>query len=137
IAARAALMVALPVFLSFITFFVERYVLLFSFAFVGSYCFMTGVDLLAHTGYLAGAKTLLDGNGYHRVVYEISRKVLAIIIMIPILWLISFGWQFVYNKNMKFGVVFEPKVIIEEEKVIESKPHEVVEHTKKETIIEH
>ncbi|KAI9263058.1 hypothetical protein BY458DRAFT_540727 [Sporodiniella umbellata] len=135
IAARAALLVALPVFLSFITFFAERYVLLFSFAFTGAYSFMTGVDLLAHTGYLAGIKTLLDGNGYHRVIYRISRSTLAVIIVIPIIWLISFAWQFVYNKDMKFGVIFQPKVIVEEEKTIECKPNEVVEHSIKETVV--
>ncbi|ORE08092.1 hypothetical protein BCV72DRAFT_204219 [Rhizopus microsporus var. microsporus] len=121
--ARAALMVSLPVFFSFLTFFAERYVLLFSFAFVGSYIFMIGVDFLAHTGYLAGVKKILDGNPYHQVIYQINSKVLAIIILIPIIWLISFIWQYTYNRDMKFGVVFQPQtVIIEEEKVIEPAP---------------
>ncbi|KAG0741011.1 hypothetical protein G6F57_008068 [Rhizopus arrhizus] len=138
--ARAALLVALPVFFSFITFFVERYVLLFSFAFLGSYLFMVGVDLLAHTGYLAGLKSVLDGNGYHRVIYIIQSKTLAIIIMIPILWLFSFVWQYMYNKDMKFGVIFEPRTVVIEEKITESAPPPpaepapvVVEHTVKET----
>ncbi|CAO3625500.1 unnamed protein product [Mucor hiemalis] len=106
VVARAALLVALPFFMSFITFFAERYVLLFSFAFVGSYCFIVGVEFLAHTGYLAGIKSILDGNQYHQVVYVITRNVIILIAFIPIIFLISFGWQFMYNKGQKFGVIF-------------------------------
>jgi hypothetical protein len=106
VVARAAFLVALPFFMSFITFFAERYVLLFTFSFVGSYCFIVGVEFLAHTGYLAGIKTILDGNPYHQVVYTISRNVLILISFIPILFAISFGWQFMYNKGQKFGVIF-------------------------------
>jgi hypothetical protein len=106
VVARAAFMVALPFFMSFITFFAERYVLLFTFAFVGSYCFIVGVEFLAHTGYLAGIKSLLDGNAYHQVVYTISRNVIILICFIVILFAISFGWQFMYNKGQKFGVIF-------------------------------
>lgn len=106
VVARAALLVAVPFFLSFITFFAERYVLLFTFAFVGSYCFIVGVEFLAHTGYLAGIKSILDGNPYHQVVYTISRNVIILIVFIPIIFVISFGWQFMYNKGQKFGVIF-------------------------------
>ncbi|KAG2231988.1 hypothetical protein BDF21DRAFT_364357 [Thamnidium elegans] len=106
VVARAALLVALPFFISFVTFFAEQYVLLFTFAFVGSYCFIVGVEFLAHTGYLAGIKSILDGNPYHQVVYVISRNVIILIAFIPILFLISFGWQFMYNKGQKFGVIF-------------------------------
>lgn len=129
-------MVSLPVFFSFLTFFAERYVLLFSFAFVGSYIFMVGVDFLAHTGYLAGVKKVLDGNPYHQVIYQINSKVLAIIILIPIIWLISFIWQYTYNRDMKFGVVFQPQtVIIEEEKVIEPAPPAPVVATEPEPVV--
>lgn len=106
VVARAAFLVALPFFMSFITFFAERYVLLFTFSFVGSYCFIVGVEILAHTGYLAGIKTILDGNPYHQVMYIISRNVIILICFIPILFAISFGWQFMYNKGEKFGVIF-------------------------------
>lgn len=106
VVARAAFLVAFPFFISFITFFAERYVLLFTFSFVGSYCFIVGIEFLAHTGYLAGIKSILDGNQYHRVVYTIPRNVIILIAFIPIIFLISFAWQFMYNKGQKFGVVF-------------------------------
>ncbi|KAI8977170.1 hypothetical protein BDF20DRAFT_873353 [Mycotypha africana] len=106
VVARAAFLVALPFFMSLITFFVERYVLLFTFAFVGSYCFVVGIEFLAHTGYLAGIKSILDGNAYHRVVYVISRNVIIVIAFIPIIFLISFAWQYLYNRGQKFGVIF-------------------------------
>ncbi|KAI8641658.1 hypothetical protein BD408DRAFT_483254 [Parasitella parasitica] len=104
--ARAALLIALSFFMSFITFFAERYVLLFTFAFAGSYCFIVGIDFLAHTGYLAGAKSILDGNQYHKVVYALTRNVIILIAFIPIIFAISFGWQFMYNRGQMFGVVF-------------------------------
>ncbi|CEP08201.1 hypothetical protein [Parasitella parasitica] len=109
---RAALLIALSFFMSFITFFAERYVLLFTFAFAGSYCFIVGIDFMAHTGYLAGAKSILDGNQYHQVVYTMTKNVIILIAFIPIIFAISFGWQFMYNKGQMFGVVFvapEPK----------------------------
>ncbi|GAN08640.1 hypothetical protein MAM1_0216c08155 [Mucor ambiguus] len=106
VVARAAFLVALPFFMSFITFFAERYVLLFTFAFAGSYCFIVGIEFLAHTGYLAGIKSILDGNPYHQVVYTITRNVIILIAFIPIIFVISFGWQFMYNKGQMFGVVF-------------------------------
>ncbi|KAI9358391.1 hypothetical protein BD770DRAFT_343737 [Pilaira anomala] len=105
VVARAALLVALPFFMSFITYFAEVYVLLFTFSFVGAYCFIVGVEFLAHTGYLAGIKSILDGNPYHQVVYVISKNVIILIVFIGILFLISFGWQFTYNKGQKFGVL--------------------------------
>lgn len=107
--ARAAFLIALSFFMSFITFFAERYVLLFTFAFAGSYCFIVGIEFLAHTGYLAGIKSILDGNPYHQVVYAITRNVIILIAFIPIVFVISFGWQFMYNKGQMFGVVFVPQ----------------------------
>ncbi|KAI7904094.1 uncharacterized protein BX663DRAFT_432763 [Cokeromyces recurvatus] len=104
--ARAALLVALPVFICFITFFAEQYVLLFTFAFTGAYCFVVGIDFLAHTGYLAGIKTILDGNPYHRVLYLFTRNVIIMIAFIPVIFIISFIWQYMYNRGQKFGVIF-------------------------------
>lgn len=110
--ARAAFMVALSFFMSLVTFFAEKYVLLFTFSWVGSYCFIVGIEFLAHTGYLAGIKSILDGNRYHQVVYTISRNVIILIAFIPIIFLISFAWQYVYNRNLKFGVIY----VVEEKK---------------------
>ncbi|KAI8082008.1 uncharacterized protein B0P05DRAFT_468413 [Gilbertella persicaria] len=117
VVARAAFLVALPVFMSFITFFAERYVLLFTFAFTGSCCFIVGIEFLAHTGYLAGIKSILDGNRYHRVVYSINTKVIVLIVFIGVVFLISFAWQYTYNKGQKFGVIF-----IEEVKEVKENP---------------
>lgn len=110
VVARAAFLVAVPFFVSFITFFAERYVLLFTFSFVGSYCFIVGIEFLAHTGYLAGIKSILDGNPYHQVVYEVPRNVIILIVFIQVIFLMSFAWQFMYNQGQKFGVVFVEEV---------------------------
>jgi hypothetical protein len=107
VVARAALLVALPFFMSFMLFFAERYILLFTFAFTGAFCFIVGVEFLAHTGYLAGLKSILDGNKYHPVIYTITRNVIVLIVMIGVLFLISFGWQYMFNSGMKFGVNFK------------------------------
>jgi hypothetical protein len=93
--------------MSFLLFFAERYVLLFTFAFTGAFCFIVGVEFLAHTGYLAGLKSILDGNKYHPVIYTITRNVIVLIVMISVLFLISFGWQYMFNSGMKFGVNFK------------------------------
>ncbi|KAI9472204.1 MAG: hypothetical protein EXX96DRAFT_583255 [Benjaminiella poitrasii] len=139
VVARAALLVALPVFMTFVTFFAEQYILLFTFAFSGSYCFVVGIEFLAHTGYLAGIKSVLDGNPYHRVIYAISRNVIIMIAFIPIIFLISFIWQYMYNRGQKFGVIFVEEKPPEAGKAKEDpgpvnkdEPH-IVEHN--ETII--
>ncbi|OBZ88742.1 hypothetical protein A0J61_03204 [Choanephora cucurbitarum] len=119
VVARAAFLVALPVFMSFVTFFAERYILLFTFAFTGAYCFIVGIEFLAHTGYLAGIKSILDGNPYHRVVYSINTKIIVLIVFIGITFLISFAWQFMYNRGQKFGVVF---VEVKETKEVKQAP---------------
>lgn len=118
--ARAAFMVALAFFMSLITFFAEKYVLLLTFSWVGAYCFLVGIEFLAHTGYLAGIKSILDGNKYHQVVYTISTKTIVLIAFIPIVFLISFAWQYTYNKNLKFGVIY----VVEEKKIESAGGHD-------------
>ncbi|KAI8373217.1 uncharacterized protein BYT42DRAFT_579621 [Radiomyces spectabilis] len=106
--ARACFLVALPFFMACITFFVERYVILFSTSFVGAYIFILGVDFLAHTGYLAGIRSILDRNPLHRVRYTITRTVIAMLAVTIVLFLISLAWQYLYNRNRHFGVNIVP-----------------------------
>lgn len=91
-----------------ITFFAERYVILFATSFTGAFIFIVGVDFMAHTNYIAGLKSILDQNELHRVVYDIVTKTYVMMAMIILLFLISFGWQFVYNKGRSFGVNSAP-----------------------------
>lgn len=91
-----------------ITFFAERYVILFATSFTGGFIFIVGVDFMAHTNYIAGLKSILDQNELHRVVYDIVTKTYVMMAMIILLFLISFGWQFVYNKGRSFGVNSAP-----------------------------
>lgn len=91
-----------------VTFFAERYVILFATSFTGAFIFIVGVDFMAHTNYIAGLKSILDQNELHRVVYDIVTKTYVMMAMIILLFLISFGWQFVYNKGRSFGVNSAP-----------------------------
>ncbi|KAI7883001.1 hypothetical protein K492DRAFT_144414 [Lichtheimia hyalospora FSU 10163] len=105
---RACFLVAISLFIAAVTFFVERYVILFATAFTGAFCFIVGVDFMAHTNYIAGLKSILDQNELHRVEYHIETKTYVMMAMIILLFLISFGWQFVYNKGRSFGVNSAP-----------------------------
>ncbi|CDH51239.1 hypothetical protein RO3G_10694 [Lichtheimia corymbifera JMRC:FSU:9682] len=105
---RACFLVAISLFVAAVTFFVERYVILFATAFTGAFSFIVGVDFLAHTNYIAGLKSILDQNKLHRVEYHIETKTYVMMAMIILLFLISFGWQFVYNKGRSFGVNSAP-----------------------------
>ncbi|KAI8142446.1 hypothetical protein BJV82DRAFT_614930 [Fennellomyces sp. T-0311] len=106
--ARACFLVAISLFVAAITFFIERYVILFSTSFTGAYIFIVGIDILSHSGYVAGIKSILDRNILHRVKYTIDRRVYAMMAVIIVLFLISIGWQYFYNRNRDFGVNFEP-----------------------------
>ena len=101
-------MVAISLFVAAITFFIERYVVLFSTSFTGSFIFIVGIDFLSHSGYIAGIKSVLDRNEMHRVKYTIDKKVYGMMAVIIVLFLISLGWQYFYNRNRGFGVNFEP-----------------------------
>lgn len=105
---RACFLVAISLFMAAITFFAERYVILFATSFTGAFIFIVGVDFMAHTNYIAGLKSILDQNELHRVVYDIVTKTYVMMAMIILLFLISFGWQFVYNKGRSFGVNSAP-----------------------------
>ncbi|KAI9491048.1 hypothetical protein BDB00DRAFT_834981 [Zychaea mexicana] len=105
---RACFLVAISLFFAAITFFGERYVVLFATSFTGAYIFIVGIDFLTHTGYIAGVKSVLDQNPLHRVKYTIDRKVYGMMAVIIVLFLISFGWQFFYNRGRDFGVNVEP-----------------------------
>lgn len=86
------------------TFFLERYVILFSTSFTGAYIFIIGIDFLVHTGYLAGIKRILDHNPLHEVTYTITGKVKAMLAVTIVLAVLSLGWQFLYNRHRAFGV---------------------------------
>lgn len=118
--ARACFLVALAFLFACITFFLERHVVLFATSFVGAFIFIVGIDMLAHTGYLAGTKSILDKNTLHRVKYDIDSKVYAMLAMTIVLFLIAFGWQYMYNRGRHFGVNF-----------VEAKHHEEEEGEKK------
>lgn len=104
--ARACFLVAISFFMACVTFFLERYVILFATSFTGSYIFFLGIDFLTHTGYLAGVKKILDNNALHRVTYTLNSRVYALLSMTIVLFLISFAWQYLYNRNREFGVNF-------------------------------
>ncbi|KAI8142445.1 hypothetical protein BJV82DRAFT_714040 [Fennellomyces sp. T-0311] len=105
---RACFLIAIAVFFAALTFFLERYVILFSSSFVGGYTFIVGIDFIAHTGYTAGIKSIIDHNQLHRVKYIIDKRVYGIMSVIIVLFLISFGWQFYYNRDRRFGVNVTP-----------------------------
>ncbi|KAG2218714.1 hypothetical protein INT45_002422 [Circinella minor] len=105
---RACFLVAISLFFAGVVFFAERYLVLFATSFTGSFIFIVGIDFLTHTGYIAGLKSILDQNSLHRVKYTIDRKVYAMMAVIIVLFLISFGWQFFYNRGREFGVNVEP-----------------------------
>ncbi|KAG2223995.1 hypothetical protein INT45_009581 [Circinella minor] len=95
--ARACFLAVLPIFMTAITFMAKHYMLLFSTAFAGSYIFIVGIDLLAHTGYLTGIKGILDRT--HQTPYDISTHVYAMLAMTIVLCLISLGCQYFFNKG--------------------------------------
>ncbi|ORY91069.1 hypothetical protein BCR43DRAFT_498454 [Syncephalastrum racemosum] len=102
--ARACYLVAISVFMACATFFLERYVILFSTSFTGAYIFIVGIDFLVHTGYLAGIKRILDHNPLHEVTYTITGKVKAMLAVTIVLAVLSLGWQSLYNRRRAFGV---------------------------------
>ncbi|KAI9267973.1 hypothetical protein BDA99DRAFT_504536 [Phascolomyces articulosus] len=106
--ARACFLVAISLFFAGVVFFAERYLVLFATSFTGAFIFIVGIDLLSHSGYIAGLKSILDQNPLHRVKYTIDRKVYAMMAVIIVLFLISIGWQFFYNRGRDFGVNVEP-----------------------------
>ncbi|KAI9308307.1 hypothetical protein BJ944DRAFT_254612 [Cunninghamella echinulata] len=131
IIARPCFLVGMSIVVGAITFFVETYVILFSTSFIGAFIFIIGVDVLARTGYVAGIRSILDRNPLHVVFYSLSRNVYILLAFTIVLFLIAFGWQFLYNRGRQyFGMVYttekiksmaEPSPPIAEEKK-EDKP---------------
>ncbi|KAI9496604.1 hypothetical protein BDB00DRAFT_807993 [Zychaea mexicana] len=99
--ARACFLAVLPIFMAAISFMAQHYLLLFSTAFAGSYAFIVGIDFLAHTGYLSGIKRMLDQT--HDAPYYLSTHVYVLLVMTGVICLISFGWQYFYNKPSGSG----------------------------------
>ncbi|KAI8081563.1 uncharacterized protein BX664DRAFT_317435 [Halteromyces radiatus] len=102
--ARACFLAAMTVGFAGLTFFLERYVILFSTSFLGAYLFFVGVDVLARTGYVAGIRTIVDHNPLHSVQYVLSRDVYLLLSFTIVLFLISFGWQALMNRGRYFGI---------------------------------
>ncbi|KAI8065618.1 hypothetical protein BC940DRAFT_348020 [Gongronella butleri] len=104
--ARACYLVAVPLVFAGLTFLLERHVLIFAIAFTGAYLFTLGVDVLAHTGYLAGIRTLIDRNPAHTVHYDVSRNVYVLLAVTLFLFLVSYGWQHLTSRGRHFGIKY-------------------------------
>jgi hypothetical protein len=102
--ARACFLAAMCVAFAAMTFFLERYVILFATSFVGAYLFFVGVDVLARTGYVAGIRSIIDRNPLHAVHYSLGRDVYILLAFTIVLFLISFAWQSLINHGRYFGI---------------------------------
>ncbi|KAI8334980.1 hypothetical protein BC941DRAFT_430888 [Chlamydoabsidia padenii] len=102
--ARACFLAGMCVVFAALTFFLERYVILFATSFVGAYLFFVGVDVLARTGYVAGIRSIIDRNPLHTVHYVLDRDVYLLLAFTIVLFLISFGWQALINHGRYFGI---------------------------------
>ncbi|CAO3596887.1 unnamed protein product [Absidia cylindrospora] len=106
--ARACFLAAMCVAFACLTFFLERYVILFSTSFVGAFIFFVGVDVLARTGYVTGIRSIIDRNPLHTVHYELDRNVYILLAFTIVLFLISFAWQSLMNRGRYFGIRYTP-----------------------------
>lgn len=105
--ARACFLVGISVLLGALSFFIETYIILFATSFVGSFIFIIGIDVLARTGYVAGIRSIIDRNGLHQVHYEMNRNVYILLSFTIVLFLVAFGWQFLFNRGREhFGMVY-------------------------------
>lgn len=102
--ARACFLAAMCVAFAAMTFFLERYVILFATSFVGAYLFFVGVDVLARTGYVAGIRSIIDRNPLHAVHYSLGRNVYLLLAFTIVLFFISFAWQSLINHGRYFGI---------------------------------
>ncbi|KAF7730812.1 E3 ubiquitin-protein ligase rad18 [Apophysomyces ossiformis] len=105
---RACFLAGLPLVFALITFFAERHIILLSTSFTGAFVLLLGIDLLAHTQYLAGITSVLDRR--HAIPYSVTRKAYVMMAVTIFVFLVSFGWQHFYNAHRQFGVhVVQPK----------------------------
>ncbi|CAO3626786.1 unnamed protein product [Cunninghamella blakesleeana] len=105
--ARPCFLAGISILFGAICFFIETYIILFATSFVGSFIFIIGIDVLARKGYVAGIRSIIDRNPLHKVHYEIDRNVYILLSFTIVLFLIAFGWQFLFNRGRDhFGMVY-------------------------------
>ncbi|KAL0089709.1 hypothetical protein F4703DRAFT_1915010 [Phycomyces blakesleeanus] len=81
---------------------VERYTIMASTSFIGSFLFFVGVDLFIHTGYLAGIKSVLDWNPWHQGFYVITLATYIILAGTLAYACATFCWQHAINECREF-----------------------------------
>ncbi|KAI9244331.1 hypothetical protein EDC94DRAFT_638038 [Helicostylum pulchrum] len=87
-----------------VTFFSLRPMLFFATSFVGAYIFMFGVDCLSRSGLIAGPQVLLNRNPSHNIEYAMNKIVYVMLAMIIVMFLISMGWQMLFNAAHHLGM---------------------------------
>ncbi|KAL1920161.1 uncharacterized protein VTP21DRAFT_1307 [Calcarisporiella thermophila] len=100
--ARAFFIVAFAFAGIFLMAFIEWYVLIFSFAFIGSFCFVLGIDMFANGGLWIDVWDILDRN--HRIDFRMNWRIYVELAAILLLFFAGLGYAcFMYR-----GKTFSP-----------------------------
>lgn len=83
---------------------IEFVTVITSISFLGSYSFIIALDLLIHTGFINGPRSMLDANPHHHVQYQLSTRIYAMLGGVLGLWLAGAVWHLWFNRGRRFGL---------------------------------
>ncbi|KAI9029104.1 hypothetical protein CLU79DRAFT_737582 [Phycomyces nitens] len=91
----------------------ERVAIMVATSFTGSFLFFVGFDMVIHTGYLAGIKSVLDWNPQHQISYILNLATHILLLGTVAITCVSFMWQHTIGECRAFDGTWIPQKTVE------------------------